>query len=315
MDRTVTAVLVAAIMAMSCCVLLVSDDGDAAETKQVGSYDELAAAITAANNGDTIELSGNIEINAMLVISKSITLDLKGFSVTSSTGFQSTDDNSKHLVDITSNGVVIKNGTLKTTNVNNHALNVYMATGVVIEDMVLDNTATSGGAPMIVNSSSVTLSGNVTFITGDASWYAANVGNNAGSASVTTGEEAKLTFTGSNPAGFVMEPVKDSTDALNLTFGNETTVISDIDNFTLSGLFPGSDDTYVDIDETNAVINSDTEPNPEPTPTPGYDDEEDLPPYIPSQSSNDDDTVTIVACAAAAAVAAILAVFLVIDRK
>ena len=48
---------------------------------------------------------------------------------------------------------------------------------------------------------------------------------------------------------------------------------------------------------------------------PGYDDDEDLPPYIPSQSSNDDDTVTIVACAAAAAVAAILAVFLVIDRK
>ena len=47
---------------------------------------------------------------------------------------------------------------------------------------------------------------------------------------------------------------------------------------------------------------------------PGYDDDEDLPPYIPSQSSNDD-TVTIVACAAAAAVAAILAVFLVIDRK
>ncbi len=33
MDRTVTAVLVAAIMAMSCCVLLVSDEGDAAETK------------------------------------------------------------------------------------------------------------------------------------------------------------------------------------------------------------------------------------------------------------------------------------------
>ena len=48
---------------------------------------------------------------------------------------------------------------------------------------------------------------------------------------------------------------------------------------------------------------------------PGYDDDEDLPPYIPSQFSNDDDTVTIVACAAAAAVAAILAVFLVIDRK
>ena len=52
----------------------------------------------------------------------------------------------------------------------------------------------------------------------------------------------------------------------------------------------------------------------EPTPTPEYDDEE-LPPFVPTQPAEDDDTVTIVACAAAAAVAAILAVFLVIDRK
>ena len=61
-----------------------------------------------------------------------------------------------------------------------------------------------------------------------------------------------------------------------------------------------------------AVWQSDS---PEPTPTPGYDDDEDLPPFIPTQPAGDDDTVTIVACAAAAAVAAILAVFLVIDRK
>ena len=46
-----------------------------------------------------------------------------------------------------------------------------------------------------------------------------------------------------------------------------------------------------------------------------WDDEEDLPPFIPSQTGGDDDTVTIVACAAAAAVAAIMAVFLIIDRK
>ena len=43
-------------------------------------------------------------------------------------------------------------------------------------------------------------------------------------------------------------------------------------------------------------------------------DEEELPPFIPTQDS-DDDSVTIVACAAAAAVAAIMAVFLIIDRK
>ena len=47
---------------------------------------------------------------------------------------------------------------------------------------------------------------------------------------------------------------------------------------------------------------------------PSYDDDE-LPPFIPSQTGGDDDTATIVACAAAAAVAAIMAVFLIIDRK
>ena len=48
---------------------------------------------------------------------------------------------------------------------------------------------------------------------------------------------------------------------------------------------------------------------------PSWDDDEDLPPFIPTQPAEDDDTVTIVACAAAAAVAAIMAVFLIIDRK
>ena len=47
---------------------------------------------------------------------------------------------------------------------------------------------------------------------------------------------------------------------------------------------------------------------------PTYDDDE-LPPFIPSQTEGNDDTVTIVACAAAAAVAAIMTVFLIIDRK
>lgn len=50
-------------------------------------------------------------------------------------------------------------------------------------------------------------------------------------------------------------------------------------------------------------------------PNPPFNDDDELPPFIPSQTGGDDDTVTIVACAAAAAVAAIMAVFLIIDRK
>ena len=69
-------------------------------------------------------------------------------------------------------------------------------------------------------------------------------------------------------------------------------------------LADGVDFTY--DSEGNMVI---TESRP---PT-SWDDEE-LPPFVPTQDS-DDNTVTIVACAAAAAVAAIMAVFLIIDRK
>ena len=54
---------------------------------------------------------------------------------------------------------------------------------------------------------------------------------------------------------------------------------------------------------------------PEPTPQPGYDDDEDLPPFIPAQPKDSDDDVTIVACAAAAVVAALMAVFLIVSYK
>ena len=74
----------------------------------------------------------------------------------------------------------------------------------------------------------------------------------------------------------------------------------DTNGLTYSGPYY-SDFTVAVVDESSSV-------NP-----PSWDDDE-LPPFIPTQDS-DDDSVTIVACAAAAAVAAIMAVFLIIDRK
>ena len=67
------------------------------------------------------------------------------------------------------------------------------------------------------------------------------------------------------------------------------------------------------VTDLEVVIEGEDVNSTEMPPTAG--DDEDLPPFIPTQPADDDDTVTIVACAAAAAVAAILAVFLVIDRK
>lgn len=95
--------------------------------------------------------------------------------------------------------------------------------------------------------------------------------------------------------------------------GNVTS--DNVDGFVKGGSFDSDVSDYVPEGfecsfENGAFVienNSDMPQNP------GWDDDE-LPPFIPSQDS-DDDTVTIVACAAAAAVAAIMAVFLIIDRK
>ena len=48
---------------------------------------------------------------------------------------------------------------------------------------------------------------------------------------------------------------------------------------------------------------------------PSYDDDEDLPPFIPTQPQDSGDDVTIIACAAAAVVAALMAVFLIVSYK
>ena len=331
MDRTVTAVLVAAIMAMSCCVLLVSDEGDA-ETTTVGNYQDLLDAIGNSSAGETIQLIDDIEVNAMVNINEknSIILDLNNHTITSSAGFTGTDNennNDKHLINVDSSSVTITNGVLKTTTSNKHVLNVYDNSDVTLSNVTLDHTNAMAGAPLVVNGSKVTLEGKNTFITGDKSWYAVNIDNKTGKnvgASVSTTVGSELIFNGSKPIAFYLEatgkenaenPSSSDIGPIRLTFSNGTKVYSDNENFVLK-LVNESTSADITVVGSDAVdINPEPEPTPEPTPTPGYDDDEDLPPFIPTQSAEDDDTVTIVACAAAAAVAAILAVFLVIDRK
>lgn len=326
MDRTVTAVLVAAIMAMSCCVLLVSDEGDAATyVAEVGEnqYETLAEAYDAAKDSNgTIKLLSDIKLDAELKITNPVTLDLDGHMIYADEGFTKTaDDSHNNLISVeylSSGTVKILNGTLRTGSNNNHVLNIFQANNVELADLLLDHTVSYRGAPLVVNGSKVNLSGSMTFITGTISWYAVNVDNKAGGtngASLTTAANTELVFKGTNPLAIYIETSPEVSGKVELSFGDGTKAISDIENFTLSSVSSKADTGLVDADTSGVDIVPETEPTPEPIPTPGYDDDEDLPPYIPSQSSNDDDTVTIVACAAAAAVAAILAVFLVIDRK
>ncbi len=331
MDRTFTAVLVATIMAMSCCVLLVSDDGDAADATYVAEvsgsqYGTLAEAYNAATSGSTINLLSDVKLTERFDISKSITLNLGGHTISADKSFtrDSSDNNRNQLINVkeTDNSsdinVKITNGTLKSGINNYHTLNIYKVSNVELKNMVIDHSESYYGAPLIINGSKVTLGGSMTFVTGNNSWYAVNVDNKEGGtsgASLTTAANAELVFKGTSPLAIYVETTQKDKGGVDLTFGDGTKAVSDIEDFILRAVSPEANTDLVKDNASEVDIIPETESAPEPTPTPGYDDDENLPPYIPSQSSNDDDTVTIVACAAAAAVAAILAVFLVIDRK
>ena len=227
MDRTVTAVLVAAIMAMSCCVLLVSDEGDAATTT-VGNYDGLKDALADANV-DTIIFSSNIAVDAQLEVGRSVTLDLNGFVLTSSDGFKGSYENDIHLVNVTGDNITIKNGTLKTTALNKNALNLYGAVDVILQDLVVDHTESSKGAPLIVNGSSVTLGGKITFITGSNSWYAVNVDNSVDipgevppdKSSLTSLPSTNVYFEGTSSLGIIISD-PDEGDEYSVSFGDNT---------------------------------------------------------------------------------------------
>ena len=109
-------------------------------------------------------------------------------------------------------------------------------------------------------------------------------------------ESGSAVISGYIPSSISLSIAQDATASVGANGLKSDGMIYTVNN-NLSGNVEGK------VENTEVTVNP---------PVSGDDDE--LLPFIPSQSSNDD-TVTIVACAAAAAVAAILAVFLVIDRK
>ena len=88
-----------------------------AETKvaQIGStgYASLAAAVANAENGDTITLTDNIKVEDTLVVTKTLTLDLAGHTLSNDADIWSDDNWS--LISIRENGnlTITGNGTLK----------------------------------------------------------------------------------------------------------------------------------------------------------------------------------------------------------
>ena len=128
----------------------------------VWCYDSLDDAIEAASAGDTITLKKNIESNHQITINKAITLDWANYTLTV-THDNSTKENWWWLL-ISADGVTVENLTVVGPNgtknwiSNQHALKVYGASDVTLNNVSVDNWSEA----MHFNNSSVKLEWNIT---------------------------------------------------------------------------------------------------------------------------------------------------------
>lgn len=227
-------------------------------------------------DGTTVKLSSNVQIDKMLNITKNnITLDLNNYTITASDSFTYTDTKNKndaHLVNVQGAGVTLKNGTLKTTDENKHALNLYSAENVTLENLTLDHTNASTGAPMVINGSDVLVQGKLTLITGENSWYAANVDSKStGTAYLEFGQNSTVAFQGKSRSnmGIVMD---------NSVTGGQVSVVFDPhvdiqspEDFIALYNNAGDGGTIVHPENGDLVQHGDewvAEHDPDPTPTP-----------------------------------------------
>lgn len=204
------------------------------------NYDTLQAAVDAAKPEDTIELINNITLSTPVTIGQGEVININGKDKTIKL-------TTAAFSDPAAGGAVegLKGNTqLSITNVNfegttannKHALNVYNAKNVVIENMVLDHETAKTGAPLIIASSDVTVEGTLKTITGANSWYAVNVdsrGTLPGVGSkLTVDNAAILIFEGDKATGILIENSGNiGKDNVGVSFGENVEVISTIADF------------------------------------------------------------------------------------
>ena len=166
----------------------------------VDSEEALNVAIAAADENTTIVLTKDIELDAMLDITKSnITIDLNGNTITASDAFTGTFDNDKHLIQVNgAENVTIANGSIVTTDANKHGVNLYNSTGVVLKDVTIDHTNAMKGAPLVLNNSSATVEGKLDLVVGTSSWYGINIDPKDGQASLTFADDSHVSMTGND---------------------------------------------------------------------------------------------------------------------
>ena len=147
--------------------------------------------------GTVIKFTEDITVDKMFDISRSdIVIDFDGHTLTASENFASTYENDSHLVQISGDNVTVKNAKIVTTAKNKHGINIYQATGVVLENVTVDHTLCTKGAPIVINASEVTVKGKLDLTVGENSWYGINVDPKEGTAALNFAEGSSLVMQG-----------------------------------------------------------------------------------------------------------------------
>lgn len=144
----------------------------------------IQTAIDAANSGDTIELGSNLTTTKQVILTKSVILDGKGYTITPSFLKTSTSNNS--AIGIQADNVTINNLIEDgTSGTNLHGINVYMASGVKLNNVSVKNNDHDG---LVVNGADVAVNN---LVTSNNGWGGVDVDQGSG---VNT--PAVLTITG-----------------------------------------------------------------------------------------------------------------------
>ena len=200
-------------------------------------------------------------------------------------------------------GIEVRSGTVNITG------GTIVGNGNPFESDPNGNGSTTTGAGIAIVQHTTKNSIDVSISGGDISGYRAVYESNLQNNEQTDIEKIDISITGGN-----FEAINGGTEAVLV---DDKEIIGDIVS---GGTFKGSLDESLITPGVDFAVNPDgsigvgadivkDEPS-----NPSYDDDE-LPPFIPTQPKDSGDDVTIVACAAAAVVAALMTVFLIVSYK